>query len=154
MNLIEVGEKLSNKDIKKMEGALHLDFPQDYKDFLLKKNGGMPENEVEFDFIESDPSTKEELEQGSDIHYFYDDNEVIESYGNLVDEGLIPAEYLPIACDSFDNQILIYLGKDDNYGSIFFADSESEDPEGSSWGLSKVADSFTAFLDMLRPMED
>lgn len=116
MNLIEVGEKLSNKDIKKMEDALHLDFPQDYKDFLLKTNGGMPEDEVEFDFIESDPSTKEELEQGSDIHYFYDDNEVIESYGNLVDEGLIPAEYLPIACDSFYNQILIYLGKDDNYG--------------------------------------
>ena len=49
MKLVEVGEKLSSKDIKEMEGELNLSFPKDYKDFLLKTNGGMPEDEVEFD---------------------------------------------------------------------------------------------------------
>lgn len=139
MKLVEVGEKLSSKDIKEMEGELNLSFPKDYKDFLLKTNGGMPEDE---------------FEQGSDIHYFYDDNEIMESYENLVDEELIPDEYLPIACDSFDNQILLCLGKGDNYGTIYFADAESEESEDSGWVLSKVADSFTAFLGMLKPAED
>ena len=109
MKLVEVGEKLSSKDIKEMEGELNLSFPKDYKDFLLKTNGGMPEDEVEFDFIENGTSDEDEFEQGSDIHYFYDDNEIMESYENLVDEELIPDEYLPIACDSFDNQILLCL---------------------------------------------
>lgn len=154
MKLVEVGEKLSSKDIKEMEGELNLSFPKDYKDFLLKTNGGMPEDEVEFDFIENGTSDEEEFEQGSDIHYFYDNNEIIESYENLVDEELIPDEYLPIACDSFDNQILLCLGKGDNYGAIYFADAESEESEDSGWVLSKVADSFTAFLGMLRPAED
>lgn len=154
MKLVEVGEKLSSKDIKEMEGELNLSFPKDYKDFLLKTNGGMPEDEVEFDFIENGTSDEDEFEQGSDIHYFYDDNEIMESYENLVDEELIPDEYLPIACDSFDNQILLRLGKCDNYGAIYFADAESEESEDSGWVLSKVADSFTAFLGMLRPAED
>lgn len=154
MKLVEVGEKLSSKDIKEMEGELNLSFPKDYKDFLLKTNGGMPEDEVEFDFIENGTSDEDEFEQGSDIHYFYDDNEIMESYENLVDEELIPDEYLPIACDSFDNQILLRLGKGDNYGAIYFADAESEESEDLGWVLSKVADSFTAFLGMLRPSED
>lgn len=34
------------------------------------------------------------------------------------------------------------------------ADAESEESEDSGWVLSKVADSFTAFLGMLRPAED
>ena len=34
------------------------------------------------------------------------------------------------------------------------ADAESEESEDSGWALSKVADSFTAFLGMLRPAED
>jgi len=46
------------------------------------------------------------------------------------------------------------LGKGDNYGTIYFADAESEESEDSGWVLSKVADSFTAFLGMLRPAED
>ena len=95
MKLVEVGEKLSSKDIKEMEGELNLSFPKEYKDFLLKTNGGMPEDEVEFDFIENGTSDEDEFEQGSDIHYFYDDNEIMESYENLVDEELIPDEYLP-----------------------------------------------------------
>lgn len=57
---------------------------------MLKTNGGMPEDEVEFDFIENGTSDEEEFEQGSDIHYFYDNNEIMESYENLVDEELIP----------------------------------------------------------------
>ena len=60
---------------------------------------------MQFDFIENGTSDQDEFEQGSDIHYFYDDNEIMESYENLVDEELIPDEYLPIACDSYDNQI-------------------------------------------------
>ena len=90
MKLVEVGEKLSSKDIKEMEGELNLSFPKDYKDFLLKTNGGMPEDEVEFDFIENGTSDEDEFEQGSDIHYFYDDNEIMESYENLETRNLSP----------------------------------------------------------------
>ena len=153
MKLSEIGEIISEDDIRKLETKLNLKFPTEYKKFLLQNNGGMPEEEVEFSFIEIDVTTRKSFEQGSDIQYFYNTDEMIESYENLVCEELINKTYIPIACDSFGNEILLCLNPNENYGCVFFSDHESTNLDDSFWSVSKIADSFNKFIDMLKPME-
>ena len=153
MNLIEVGNNLCDEDIEKIENILNLKLPQDYKNFLLKTNGGIPEDEVEFSFIETNLLTNETYNQGSDIHYFYNNDELLSAYNNLTSEKLIQNVYVPIACDSFGNEILMCLENNCNFGSVFFADHESTNPNDSFWSLFKISNSFTEFVNMLKPVE-
>lgn len=151
MKLLEVGEMITEKDIYKIEKKMNLEFPVEYKKFLLRNNGGMPEDEVEFRFAEYNPMTQEKREQGSDIHYFYSIEEITNIYQNLVCEELIHKNYIPIACDSFGNEILLGSNKDSI--GVFFANHEMLNSNDSFWYISKIADTFDDFMNMLRPIE-
>ena len=102
-----------------MQDKLKLKFTDDYCEFLLNNNGGMPEEEVEFTFFEYDKLDGVLSQQKSDIHYFYNHEEILETYENLISEKLIHITHLPIACDSFGNEILLCLDQNINYGNIF-----------------------------------
>lgn len=152
MKLLEIGAQISEDDILKLEATLGITFPQEYKSFLLQNNGGMPEDDVEYDFIETNPATGEKHDQGSDIQYFYNTEELTQAYESLTCEELIPASYIPIACDSFGNDILLSTAPND-VGHVCFANHEAEHPDSPFSVISEVADSFSEFLSMLRPME-
>lgn len=153
MNLLEIGEMIIEDDIRKLETKMNLKLPEEYRNFLLQNNGGVPENDVEFSFIELDVVTQENREQGSDIQYFYNVDEMLEAYQNLVDEELIHKNYIPVACDSFGNEILICSDSDENNGCVFFANHEMVNPDGSFWITSKIANSFNEFINILVPIE-
>lgn len=51
MKFIDVGKKLFIRDINDLQDKLKLKFTDDYCEFLLKNNGEMPEEEVEFTFL-------------------------------------------------------------------------------------------------------
>ena len=147
MKLTEIGRKLSKKDILEMEAKIKLLLPKDYVAFLCETNGGVPEEDVEFSYPATEHECDEEQILGSDVQFFYNDEEAMEAYENLTAEKLIAPAYFPIACDSFGNEILLSLCEKD-YGCVYFADCESE-TEDTFWVLAKVANTFSKFVDLL-----
>ena len=67
MKLYDSGEKLRREEIEKFENELNIILPNDYIDFILKNNGGTPEEDIVFDYV--DFITSKEL--GTDIREFF-----------------------------------------------------------------------------------
>ena len=150
MELLEIGKIITEDELNELETKLKLKFPMEYKAFLETNNGGMPKVEVGFHFTEKNIETQETWEQGSDIHYFYSVDEMLEAYDNLVYESSIPNDYIPIACDSFGNNVLLCLNIQKNYGGVFFANHEIENVDNTFGNLSFVSNSFNEFMDSLK----
>ena len=152
MKLTYIGNKIDNMSIQKLEELVKEKIPTDYCSFLLENNGGMPEEDYVFDF--SEPDNENNGATGSDLHYFFNVEQIREWYSNLIHEELIPQNLLPIACDSFDNAILLNLEPGSDFGTVWFADHESTKRNAPFWTIVKVANSFSDFLVKLRPMFD
>ena len=52
MKLFDEGIKITKEDILEFEEKLNTKFPETYVDFLLESNGGTPEEDLAFDFID------------------------------------------------------------------------------------------------------
>lgn len=154
MNLLSVGAKLNEENIKEFEKALNIRLPQDYIEFLIKNNGGTPEGNLVFDFYDIGNSK----EDSTIISFFeqiylannssFKNNHIKAGYCALVDSRQIPPHFLPIADDVYGNIIFICTdGKD--RGNVFFGDHELEVKETGYIVLSKIANSFTEFLNKL-----
>ena len=52
MKLFDEGIKITKEDILEFEEKLNTKFPEAYVDFLLESNGGTPEEDLAFDFID------------------------------------------------------------------------------------------------------
>lgn len=108
--------KFDNKDIEsklaEFETKHNFKFPEQYRIFLLKYNGGQT------------PDTKFRLNRiNSDIEGFYGVGEALINY-NLFEEFNSLTDYLedsmiPIASNSFGDHILIGIGAENN-GKIYF----------------------------------
>ena len=152
MILEDVGKKLNQSQIQVFEAKNNVVFPEDYRRFLLNNNGGMPQELVQVTFQFRDKNGKQVL-QGSDVHYFYDLNELEEVYENLTNEKLIYPIMIPIACDSFGNQILLLSETSELGKGVYFANHESlTTTEFPNWMVYKVSDSFSEFIDLLKPL--
>jgi hypothetical protein len=111
------GKKINLSDIKDFQNKFKLNLPNEYIDFLLKYNGGIP-NSVYF------------LEDDSDvvINFFLslgrEEFNIEEYYIDMViEQKNIPNDILPIAEDAFGNIICISCRETD-YGKIYFWDHE------------------------------
>ena len=149
MKLSEIGEKITEKEINFLETTLEVKIPQDYKDFLLKNNGGIPEEIQMFSFCEIDPENGKEYEMETDIQNFSSINDIPFYYKNLIGARAIPEKYLSIACDSCGNEILLCANEFENYGKIFFGNHEMYHPETNYFNMTLIADSFTEFLNIV-----
>ena len=138
--------KLSPHNLSKFEHKQALHLPEDYRQFLLKHNGGAPApmNTIDFE--------KEGRPTSSDVQFIYGihDGEYWASLEwhlkNL--EGRIVAEGLPVAGDSAGNQyVLITRGEQE--GQIYFWDHELETDPPSYQNMSYVAASFAEFTEKL-----
>ena len=147
--------KINEKDIQEFEKECNVKFPQYFVSFLLETNGGYPIGEIytqPFDEIAS--KTNEKYTQETDVELFFSLNEIKFEYGDVLDEGYIPSEYVPLARSSFGNLFLIRLDDSDNYGSVYFSNHDLFDEEKNRITISKVADSFSAFIESLEQCED
>lgn len=152
MKLTNCGIKLNDNMICEFEQQLGIKLPSEYKEFLLKNNGGKPEGNWSFDFIENGTKNKTE----SVINYFekiYDEktikvDDLRVGYLALVESEQIPNTLLPIADDPFGNIIFLCIGGDD-FGKVYFGNHELEDPETGYIVMSLISDSFENFIDKL-----
>jgi hypothetical protein len=134
-----------------LEQRLAIKLPEEYRRFLLAQNGGRP-NPAVFDFI-GDGGRSE----NSRVHFFlsiydgkYSNFEIVFKIFKIRAKR-IPTELIPIAHDSFGNQICLAIsGK--HKGAVFFWDHENENPEGNEpwWNnIHLIKPSLQEFLDSL-----
>ena len=143
MKLYDSGKKLTKDSLERFEKMLGKFLPSDYKDFMMKDNGGTPEEDLAFSFIDVTTNST----NNSDIRelfVFYEDedndnfDDIVRIYNSMVNENLIPPFFLPIGDDSGGNPICMN-----------FCDHELENKDTGFLASSKIADSFTGFLSAL-----
>ena len=135
--------KIDKETIKVIESFIESKFPQDYKEFLLKYNGGFPKKNI-FN-----------LNITSMLGNFYIVNSLknwtdfIEAY--KIHKNRIPKEFITIGSDVGGNEILLGI-KDKYRGKIYFWDHEEEvedDEEPDFRNMTFLSNSFTEFVDSL-----
>lgn len=157
MILYDKGMELTREDVLGYEKKLGVKLPEEYIDFLLKNNGGTPEDDLVFDFIDK-VSNKKNSTDVREFYVFYNEGE--SSYDDIIkvnaimkSEEQISNDYFVIADDSAGNPICIKI-KGNGIGSVFFCNHELEDEESGFLLMSKIADSFDDFIGMLYVLED
>ena len=134
---------LSQNRLEEFEKRVQSPLPQDYRDFLLKYNGGQPAPSFFWIVPEKDGS---EMERFYGIHdqTWYS----LETYAGEQRYGL-PPSMLPIADDGTSNFICLDISIQ-QYGEIYFIDHELHGFQpGSAEGIIKLANSFSDFLALL-----
>lgn len=128
------------KKLEAFEKQLKIRLPEEYREFLVKYNGGK---------LEKNMLTINESEEDTIIHNVYAlvDNppyvSLEEKYKIFnTNEFKFSNEYLAIMNDSMGNQILLKL-QEPNLGTIYFWDHESDD------NFIKVSNNFYEFIDSL-----
>ena len=132
LEFTNTGTKLSLESINKIEQKYNIQFPISYINFLLIRNGGIPNKKY---FITSESELV--------ISFFFSlgakDNS-LESYIEQfkIESNYIPSYLLPIAEDAFGNIICISCAKEGN-GNIYFCDHEHP---GATHIIANSLDSF------------
>lgn len=148
MDINNCYQPLNEDCIATFENKYGISFPDEFKQFYLKYNGGIPERNV-FTFVDTEGNLSDSL-----IQYFlafhdedrYDSFETIYWLYTLQDRT--PKNIVPFARDPFGNYICISVDGDDR-GQIFFWDHELEPDIPSYENLSLINDSITDFLNRL-----
>ena len=70
MKLFDEGIKITKEDILEFEEKLNTKFPEAYVDFLLESNGGTPEEDLAFDFIDIASNKKSTYASGNFVFNF------------------------------------------------------------------------------------
>ena len=148
MIMQDSGKQLNEDIITQFEELLNIKLPQDYKDFMLENNGGMPLDGWVFDFLGINNISNRSVIQNFKVIYLektdsFDD--INNLYKILVEEELAPPSVLPIADDPSGNIIFLVVSKKD-YGKIYFGEHELEDPETGYLIMSPIANSFSEFI--------
>jgi cell wall assembly regulator SMI1 len=137
--------------ISELEARLGVSLPDDYRSFLREQNGGY----LDDNFLppEGDASARYLYSAGPNDHEHIDDLESAFHYLYLPD---VDAEYrlrtgmLPVGEDEGGNRVCLKVAGED-YGSVWFWTHDAtldEDP------FERLADSFSEFLEALRPIEE
>ena len=131
MKIKEQFKKISKDQLLELEEKIGVIFPNDYKDFLLKNNGGRPSLNV---FRTLDQSYE------SDIQFLFGVTEgvydIYEVFKKL--KSVIPESKIAIAIDSGGNYVLLDLVTH----RIFFFDHDIEE-------IFLISETFTDFIDNL-----
>ena len=135
------------EDISNFEKIISGNLPSDYKDFLMKYNGGQPQpNSFGFFSDRNDESMVDQfLSLGREKH-----SNLLSYYENYKDR--IPSDFIPIAHDAGGNLIIMELKSNSN--RIYFWDHELEadEDEGEIPNMENVYyinQSFTKFINDL-----
>ncbi|HZF44357.1 MAG TPA: SMI1/KNR4 family protein [Sphingomonadaceae bacterium] len=144
MEIENAGPPLSVDRLALVESQVGVEFPQDYKEFLLRHNGGEPTPSYMAMPAWTGKSTDVNTFFGIDCQEDY--NDLLKAV-ELMREGYPEDAVLPVAYDSSGN-IFCIIGDRRSRGSIVMYEIGGAHHEG--YNPIAVADSFTAFLGMLR----
>ena len=144
IKMLDTYQNLSQKDIEDFETSNSIELTDNYKEFLLKWNGGIPS-----------PSTfiiSEEEEDVSGVNYFYsigDRDNDLEEFLDILRLRL-PEVFIYIADDPVGNGILLGISGP-YYDQIYFWDHENEPDldEPDMRNMYFLADNIWEFLDSL-----
>lgn len=132
-------EVLTETRLQDFERINGLQLPQQYREFLLKYNGGYP-RPYYFNISK---------EQGIGmINIFYGIGEMYDNLDKKIDifDDILDAGFIPIADDSGGNQICLGLSEK-YYGNVYFW-IHDEDPEDMG-NMYFIAEDFGGFLEKL-----
>lgn len=136
--------------INELELIIGASLPRDYKEFMLKYDGGVPEPAA-FDIQEESNSSVVKAIFGLETPLV---NSSVK-YNIDLYKNRIPNDFMPIGSDAFGNRIV--LGVRDKWaGKIFFWDHERESDEvGGYYGnIFLISNSFEDFLLGLREQKE
>ena len=142
------GTKLSQRDFDEFEKATDSKLPDDFKEFYMRINGGMP--------AVSNFDTRHEIDQIYHLSepYEYSILDMIASikkrheYSTRTRMNDYPEWGLPFGSDSFGGRFILDTRPGDGYGNVWFFDPESGE-EGT-----KLAKSFREFINGLKTDEE
>jgi hypothetical protein len=148
MNHMEISIKgnggASESEIEAGERRMGSAYPPEFREFLMKYNGGEPESNV-FDI----PGGRT---RGS-VRAFYGMFGGSGTYDLFAEQrllkGRLPQGVIIVAEDSCGNGICLSLRKQD-FGNVFFWDHEMESKTDVEAALLRVAPTFADFLSILR----
>jgi hypothetical protein len=149
MNDIEVlePERPTNlEEIAEFERLIRAKLPEDYKQFLLKHNGGHPVMDT-FDLVE--PINKNNTTVGVAWFYaLYEGQACNLSLKFEISRDRLPEEYIPIAYDSGGDLCIVVKGE--NYGQVhYWTTNWSVWNEEDYNYLYFVSNTFTEFINGL-----
>lgn len=135
-------QPILKEEIRKLESVIGNKLPLDFRGFLLKYNGGIPETN-EFDIPEGKNS--------SGVNKFLSIKEILREKKNL--GSRLVEQALPIASAEGGNYVCLVLG--DNSG-IYYWDHEleGEEPNLPSWkNMFFLSQSFVKFEESLKKFD-
>ena len=144
MEIRQICKPTSEMELAQFEDKLNRRLPEDYRQFLLKHNGGEPHPSTFF------------ISQGQgedDIRHFLGMSEMKEYslvHYHEIYSGRIPQNLLPIAPDYFSNLVCLSIDGADR-GSVYFWDHDWEVVEGEPdySNVQLLAEGFDDFLERL-----
>ena len=153
INFTQTERPALKSDIEEIERYVGLNLPYEYKQHLLKYNGGRC-NPNTFSFIENDKINESSVDWFLAIYDGKYDN--LREYITImkIEKKRTPEHIIPIAHDPGGNLICISCGAKD-YGCIYFWDHENEVDYSTSndsdySNLYFIAKDFSNFLNELR----
>lgn len=166
MNLQIVAKEppATEAQVAALEKLMNTELPSDYRAFLLKEGGGArvrigADEDIVFPLKWNGQPWAKGLDVALFMNFYSLD---IKSklawegaYQAFIEQRRVPADLLPIAYDAGSNQVLLGIGGQ-RRGKVYYwaKDFEPIDdpPEPGYENVAFVADSFTEFLESLRPM--
>lgn len=134
----EQGPSIRESDIESLEGKLNVEFPVDYRQFLLSVNGGVPTYRLTSVSGIGDVLVDCLLGIGS--------NNDIELWLSEL-SGDLPVRFVPIGFDPGGNTFLLNTGNTRFQSGVYYWDSTRHFPLSTeSNNTFWMADSFSAFL--------
>lgn len=149
VTIINAKNPATLEDISVFEKNINFLLPAEYKDFLLKYNGGQPcPSSFKFFSDRNDGSSVDRfLSLGREKY-----SNLLKYYNNYKDR--IPFGFIPIAHDAGGNLILMELNSGEH--KIYFWDHETEVDEGETPNMNNVyliSQSFSDFINNLHEIE-
>lgn len=140
-------EPISKETLLSLEQKFNFTFPNDYKEFLLKYNGGIPSHQY---FSTMDGKIEEILSRFFPVSSNDKDN-VVDEIEGITLSGQLPSDLIPIAITLGEDDRVVLAINGKNYGKVFhWAWSEENDNHNASYDyVHLVADSFDSFLEKL-----
>lgn len=141
--------KVSEADLVAVEGRIGRAIPAPYRAFLLKHNGGQPEQP--FDFSMRDNSGRDQVGTvdtflGINAKEFFNLESYLKTY-----EDRIPSNFFPIANDPGGN-LIVMATEGEKEGAVYFWDHEFEADEGqppTDRNLYFIADSLDGLFEQV-----
>ncbi len=134
---------LISEDLKMFESLIKCKLPKEFRNFLLKYNGGDPDPS-DFDISTEEGTTT--LNGIYGLHNGPHHCNLLQNY--LIYKGRIPKQLLAIGGDNLGNQICIGLTKKYT-GCIYFWDHEKERKIFKFSAITLLASNFNTFIDNL-----